>query len=72
MKNILNRRPLTAKKCLYLQKYYHKFEYSNFVVDKQIDIEKGGKISLTIKNIGEVAGSDVIQIYIGKKDSIYL
>ncbi|HRF36913.1 MAG TPA: glycoside hydrolase family 3 C-terminal domain-containing protein, partial [Clostridia bacterium] len=51
---------------------YTSFEYSNFVVDKQIDIEKGGKISLTIKNIGEVAGSDVIQIYIGKKDSIYL
>lgn len=51
---------------------YTSFEYSNFVVDKQIDIEKGGKISLTIKNIGEVAGSDVIQIFIGKKDSIYL
>lgn len=51
---------------------YTNFEYSNFVYDKQIDIEKGGKISLAIKNIGDLAGSDVIQVYIGKKDSIYL
>lgn len=51
---------------------YTSFEYSDIKADSEIDIEKGGKIELTLKNTGDMAGSEVVQIYIGKEDSKYL
>ena len=51
---------------------YTNFEYSNIKVDSQIDIDKGGKIEITLKNTGDMAGSEVIQVYIGKENSKYL
>lgn len=51
---------------------YTQFEYEDIDLDKNIDIVSGGKLSVTIKNIGEMAGGEVIQVYIGKKDSKYL
>lgn len=51
---------------------YTQFEYSDIFIENDIDIEKGGKITLTIKNTGNYDGREVVQVYIGKKDSIYL
>lgn len=51
---------------------YTDFWYKTITFDKTIDIAKGGKMSVTLQNIGSVDGSEVIQVYIGKKDSKYL
>ena len=43
---------------------YTEFEYSNLVVDGD-----ELKISLDVKNIGEIAGKEVVQLYIGKRNA---
>lgn len=52
---------------------YTDFEYLDVSCDESIDIDKeGGKIKVTLKNIGQMKGEEVIQVYIGKKQSKYL
>lgn len=51
---------------------YTNFEYQNIKIDSQIDTKNGGTIAITLKNIGNMAGAEVVQVYIGKKDSKYL
>ncbi len=43
---------------------YTKFEYSNAVM-------QGSTLSFTVKNVGGMKGAEVVQIYIGKKDSSF-
>ncbi len=47
---------------------YTEFEYSNSTIN--VDNENI-EISVDIKNIGEVTGKEAVQIYFGKKDSIF-
>ena len=42
---------------------YTSFEYSNLNVSKEVDVDGEVEISLTIKNIGNVKGADIPQIY---------
>ncbi len=42
---------------------YTKFEYSNFKVEEDGNI----KLSFTIKNVGDVKGKEIVQIYIGQE-----
>ena len=42
---------------------YTKFEYSNFKVEEEGNI----KLSFTIKNVGNVKGKEIAQIYIGQE-----
>lgn len=51
---------------------YTTFEYSDIELEDDFDIEKGGKLNITIKNTGNTDGKEVVQVYIGKKDSKYL
>ena len=41
---------------------YTKFEYDGLKVDD-------GGVTLTVKNVGEVGGAEVVQLYVGKKES---
>lgn len=49
---------------------YTKFEYSDLRLDK-IDMNKDEKIKLTVKvkNIGNVSGKEIVQIYVSKENS---
>lgn len=51
---------------------YSKFEHSDFKLTKK---EDGGKIKLTasvlVKNISDVDGAEVVQLYVSKSDSTY-
>lgn len=51
---------------------YTTFEYSDITTNAKCDINDGCNINLTIKNTGNMAGSEVVQVYIGKKNSKYL
>jgi len=44
---------------------YSSFEYSGMKFKK-------GKLTLTVKNVGKVQASEVVQIYIGKSDSAFI
>lgn len=51
---------------------YTNFWYKTITFDKNIDLTKGGKISIELKNVGNCSGAEVVQIYIGKNKSNYL
>ncbi len=44
---------------------YTQFAYSNLKIKK-------GKVSVTVKNVGKKAGSEIVQLYVGKRDSSIL
>lgn len=49
---------------------YTTFEYSNIKANKRKIDENGSvKISLTVKNTGNVAGAETVQVYVGKEQS---
>ena len=49
---------------------YTNFEYSDIKLRKKNLIKgEGAKVTFTIKNIGEVAGSEIAQVYVSKPDS---
>lgn len=52
---------------------YSKFQYSDF---KMVKVEVDGKIKLKakvlVKNVSDICGADVIQLYVSKADSKYL
>lgn len=49
---------------------YTSFEYGNLKLSKK-NLEKGEgcKVTLTVKNTGDVAGAEIVQVYVGKADS---
>ena len=51
---------------------YTTFEYSDIKVDKQIITESKFEINVSckIKNVGDVSGKEVVQLYIAPLDSI--
>ncbi|MEH7097174.1 glycoside hydrolase family 3 C-terminal domain-containing protein [Neobacillus vireti] len=49
---------------------YTSFDYSNLVIDKQeIDDTETVQLSVTVKNTGEVAGKEIIQLYVRDVES---
>ena len=42
---------------------YTTFEYSDFQVPENLDKEKPLKVSVRVRNIGKVAGDEVVQVY---------
>lgn len=51
---------------------YTTFEYSDITANAKCNINDGCNINLTIKNTGNMPGSEVVQVYVGKKNSKYL
>lgn len=44
---------------------YTKFEYSNLIIDKEkMSTDESVEVSVTVKNVGKVAGEEVVQWYI--------
>ncbi|GLB51174.1 glucan 1,4-alpha-glucosidase [Neptunitalea chrysea] len=43
---------------------YTSFEYSNLQLPQKIDITKGIKVTVDVKNTGEMDGDEVVQLYI--------
>ncbi len=50
---------------------YTRFELSNLKVSEQANLDNGGtvKVSVDVKNIGRVAGAEVVQIYVSDPES---
>lgn len=48
---------------------YTSFEYSGLKVTKAIGKNDGCTVTLNVKNIGDVAGAEIVQIYVGKPQS---
>ena len=49
---------------------YTTFEYSNLKIKKKnLEKNEGCTVSLKVKNTGDVAGAEIVQIYVGKPES---
>lgn len=46
---------------------YTKFDYSNLSVEKDGNT---AKVTFTVKNVGDVKGKEVCEVYVGQKDSV--
>lgn len=50
---------------------YTEFEYTNLKLDRStIEGEESLHVSLNIKNTGGINGAEIVQLYVGKKDSL--
>lgn len=52
---------------------YTEFEYSNLEMEKtkfEIEKEEKIKVKLTIKNIGKMSGSEIVELYVSQKDPV--
>jgi beta-glucosidase len=50
---------------------YTEFEYESLNVKKEVEAENNIKVNMKIKNIGNRAGKEVVQLYISQKNPYY-
>ncbi|MFP4053176.1 MAG: glycoside hydrolase family 3 C-terminal domain-containing protein [Phycisphaerae bacterium] len=48
---------------------YTQFEYDRLAVEKTDDGEAVARVTFTVRNAGSLAGAEVAQLYVGKRDS---